>query len=162
MRADSLASPGIVSNGMRLRIEAAKAISAAEYAASRTPGNTCTLATSLYEFFGDCASAVFPILANWAGVGPSTRVSAIKATVDYSMFQTMDTAVMPASTAFTIAGGVVTSVEWGTGGDAGKVVLHGTGFVTTAQFTYTQPALNGLRSAAGVLAPSYFSQLDLN
>lgn len=57
MRVDTLPSPGLLSNGIRIRIEAAKAISAVEITAGLSGGKTST-ANSLKTFFDACSTSV--------------------------------------------------------------------------------------------------------
>jgi hypothetical protein len=63
----------------------------------------------------------------------------------------MDTTVAPLPAAFTSSGNTVTAVAWGSGGDAGNLMLTGTGFAAGDSITYTQPAVNALRDRAGNL-----------
>lgn len=59
MRVETLLSPGLLSNGIRLRIEAAKAISAVEINAGiPANGGISKTADPLYDFFTDCASKI--------------------------------------------------------------------------------------------------------
>ena len=57
MRVETLPSPGLLSNGIRVRIEAAKAISAVEITAGLSGGKTST-ANALKGFFDACSTAV--------------------------------------------------------------------------------------------------------
>jgi hypothetical protein len=57
MKATNLPTPGILSNGICLRTEAAKAISSLQIAASRTQGGKAAGAEQLEEFFTACAAA---------------------------------------------------------------------------------------------------------
>lgn len=59
MRVETLPSPGMLSNGIRIRIEAAKAISAVEINAG-IPSNAGKSSTAdpLFDFFTECAAAV--------------------------------------------------------------------------------------------------------
>lgn len=61
MRVETLPSPGLLSNGIRIRIEAAKAISSVEISAGipANAGKTST-ATELKAFFDACSAAVAP------------------------------------------------------------------------------------------------------
>jgi hypothetical protein len=124
MRIDDLPSPGLLSNGIKLRIEAAKAISSIELTAARTPGNKVSGAATAQAFFTACAdalddfvSAAVVTMTGAAGVA----VSAIKVTLDFAG-DTMDESVVPAAAAFALNnGGTVTAVAWGTAGDASGV-----------------------------------------
>lgn len=57
MRVETLPSPGLLSNGIRIRIEAAKAISAVEISAGYSGGKTST-ANTLKAFFDASSAAV--------------------------------------------------------------------------------------------------------
>lgn len=59
MRVETLPSPGLLSNGIRIRIEAAKAISAVEINAGiPANGGKSSTADPLHDFFTACAAAV--------------------------------------------------------------------------------------------------------
>jgi hypothetical protein len=62
----------------------------------------------------------------------------------------MDTGVLPLAADFAVNnGGTVSGVAWGTAGDAGKLILTGTGYAAGDTVTYTKPAVNALRDLAG-------------
>ena len=56
MLVKNLLSPGNLSMGIKLRTEAAKAISHCEVVASKSPGGTVDTAVTLEAFFLDCAA----------------------------------------------------------------------------------------------------------
>lgn len=56
MRIENLASPGLLSNGIRLRSEAARAISQVEIYTDKIGGAANDKATLLNAFFLDCAA----------------------------------------------------------------------------------------------------------
>jgi hypothetical protein len=59
MRVENLPSPGLLSNGIRIRIEAAKAISAVEINAGiPANGGISSTADPLHDFFTACAAAI--------------------------------------------------------------------------------------------------------
>ena len=72
MRVETLPSPGLLSNGIRIRIEAAKAISAVEITSAYSGGTTST-ANTLKAFFDACSTAV----AGFVDVVVPTLVSAV-------------------------------------------------------------------------------------
>jgi hypothetical protein len=152
MRIDDLPSPGQLSNGIKLRIEAAKAISSIELTAARTPGGKVSGAAIAVAFFTACADALAgfvdtttPTMAGATGVA----VSAVKVTLDF-VGTDMDEGVVPAAAAFALNnGGTVTAVAWGTAGDAGKLVLTTTGAAAADELTYTKPSSGALRDKAG-------------
>lgn len=63
MRVETLPSPGLLSNGIRIRIEAAKAISSVEITAGLSGGKTST-ANALKGFFDACSTAVAGFVDN--------------------------------------------------------------------------------------------------
>lgn len=63
MRVETLPSPGLLSNGIRIRIEAAKAISAVEINAGiPANGGVSSTAKPLSDFFTACAAALSTML----------------------------------------------------------------------------------------------------
>lgn len=63
MRVETLPSPGLLSNGIRIRIEAAKAISAVEINAGiPANGGYAANAQQLKDFFDACSAAVAPLI----------------------------------------------------------------------------------------------------
>lgn len=59
MRVENLPSPGLLSNGIRIRIEAAKAISAVEINAGiPANGGISSSADPLFDFFAACSAAI--------------------------------------------------------------------------------------------------------
>lgn len=155
MRIETLPSPGVLSNGIKLRVEAAKAIGAVETTAMRTPGGKTSSAGKLAAFFTACAaslSALYEVVAPTI----STRVatSATKVTLTFS--EPMDQLVAPAVDAFTSAGNTITGFAWISPTVA---EVTGTGFAATENFTYTQPLVNGLRDLAGNLVATTSANL---
>jgi hypothetical protein len=157
MKVNTLPSPGLLSNGIKLRVEAAKALSSVEIAAMRTPGGKVSTAAALQTFFDACSDALdtlvdttVPTMAAATGVA----ASATKITLDF-VGSDMDETVVPLPAAFVVNnGGTVSAVAWGTAGDAGKLVLTGTGYAAGDTVTYTQPAANALRDLVGNLIAS--------
>lgn len=147
MKINDLASPGLLSNGIKLRIEAAKAISSVELTCARTPGHKTSSAKTLSDFFSSCVTALASLYDVTAPTftGAATSSTTIKLTFS----EAMDTGVTPAAAAFAISGDTITSVAWGTAGDAGKLILTGTGFAAAESLAYTKPATNALRDLAG-------------
>lgn len=148
MKINTLLSPGQLANGIKLRVEAAKAISSAEITAMRTPGGKYLGAKALADFFTDCASKLSTL---YETVLPTitSRVASSATTVKLSFSEAMDETVVPPLSAFTSAGNTITGAAWGTAGDAGKLVITGTGFAAAENFTYTAPAVSYLRDKAG-------------
>lgn len=144
MRIETLLSPGVLANGFKLRQEAAKAISAVELAAGRTPGGKVNTAAALGAFFTDCASKV----SGLADAAAPTPVSAVEAAdvVTITFNEPLDESVVPALTDFVFTPArEVTDVEV----SGSTVLVTATGVIPTDSLTYTQPAVNALRDRAG-------------
>jgi hypothetical protein len=158
MRVDTLPSPGMLSNGVRVRIEAAKAISAVEINAG-IPSNAgkSSAAQPLSAFFTACTAA----LAGFLDVVVPTVVSRVIAASNTKRItlvcsEGMDAAFVPLVTDFAITGQVRT---------ISKVTIDGplVHLDVTAAFTagavsvaYTQGlAANRLRDRSGNLVVSF-------
>ena len=103
MRVETLPSPGLLSNGIRVRIEAAKAISAVEITAGLSGGKTST-ANALKTFFDACSTAV----AGFVDVVVPTLVSAVIAAANpkrivLTFTEGLDEFSIPVTTAFVTA-----------------------------------------------------------
>lgn len=57
MRIEELPSPGLLSQGVRIRTEACKAINALQISAARRPSKKSPHAAKLRDFFQACADA---------------------------------------------------------------------------------------------------------
>lgn len=148
MRVSTLPSPGTLSNAVRLRTEAAKAISTIEIQDAKNGGNGSYNATALLDFFSACSSAISTTIDD--GAAPViTAVASSSTTLKLSFNYDMDTTVKPGPSAFAITGDTITATAWGTGDDAGKLILTGTGFAAAESLVYTKPATNFLRSITG-------------
>lgn len=150
MRLTTLLTPGALPNAINLRLEAAKAISTCEVVAGRTPGGRTRNAGQLAAFFTDCATKAAAV-ADETAPTIATRVAVSATSLRITFSEPMDTTVAPLPAAFTSSGNTVTAVAWGSGGDAGNLMLTGTGFAAGDSITYTQPAVNALRDRAGNL-----------
>lgn len=149
MRVASLPSPGLLSNGIRTRIELAKAISAVEIQAGYNSGKA-SAAASLDAFLVACRTAiasfietVVPTLAS-AAIGLSNTKRIV-----LTFSEGIDKRYVPAVTDFAIAGQVkaVTKVTI----DGPFVYLDvATAFVAGAvTVAYTKPGTNQLRDLSG-------------
>lgn len=149
MRVETLPSPGLLSNGIRIRIEAAKAISAVEINAAYGAGKS-SAAAPLSAFFTACAAALstfldvtLPTIA-----GRSIATSNAKRIV-LTASEALDPKFVPAVGDFAITGQVkaVTKVTI----DGPFVYLDvATAFAAGAvSVAYTKPATNQLRDLAG-------------
>lgn len=145
MRETSLLSPGLLSNGFLVRREVAKAISAIEIAARRTPGGKTQAAAKLQAFLDDASDKLDDLVdAVVPTISSRVATSATVATITFS--EAMDQTVIPALSAFTSAGNTITDAEWTS---ATVLVLTGTGFAAAENLTYTKPAVSYLRDLAG-------------
>jgi hypothetical protein len=144
MKINDLPSPGLLSNGIKLRIEAAKAIGSVEVTCMRTPGGKTTSAKTLSDFFTACATALASLydvtVATFTGVATSATQ------INLTFSESMDTGVTPAAAAFAISGDTITAVAWTS---ATNLRLTGTGFAAAESLVYTKPATNAIRDRAG-------------
>lgn len=155
MRIENLLSPGLYSNGIKLRTEAAKAISAAEVTAMVTPGGLNPSAGVLAAFFSDCAAKLAGLYETTAPtVSSRTRVSATEVRIVFS--EKMDTSVLPTAAAFASSGNTITDIKWL---NDTTLVLIGTGFAVTETVSYTQPALNAIRDRSANKVASFSGAL---
>lgn len=150
MRVETLLSPGLLSNGFTLRRESAKAISSIEITARATPGGKTRGAATLAAFFTDCASklsAIADLVAPLFSAAVAARVTATKFNVQFG--ETMDTTVVPATSTITIPSRTVTALAW-TNSVTLEITVAASATVGDV-ITYTAPATNGIRDAAGNL-----------
>ena len=157
MRVDTLPSPGLLSNGIRIRIEAAKAISAVEINAGiPANGGKATAARPLTDFFTACSAALSSFLDVTVPTVSSRAIAAsLPKRVTIVLSEGLDPKFVPALTAFVFTTQVRT-VE--------KITIDGpfvhidvtVAFVTGAvNVAYTQPGTNNLRDLAGNLLASF-------
>lgn len=110
MRVDKLPSPGLLSNGTRLRIEAAKAISAIEVnAAIAANAGKSRNSHQLFEFFTTCSnsvSAYFDTVVPTIVARSITPSNTKRITLTYS--EGLDKGFVPDKTDFVITGQVRT------------------------------------------------------
>lgn len=158
MRVASLPSPGLLSNGIRIRIEAAKAISAVEINAGiSVNGGKSSAAAPLKAFFDACNTAIAGFLDVTAPTVASRSVAAsnLKRIVIVAS-EGLDEKFVPAPAAFAITGQTLT---------ISKVTVDGPFVyldVTTAvvagalNVAYTQPgSTSNLRDVSGNLLASF-------
>lgn len=156
MRVDTLPSPGLLSNGIRIRIEAAKAISAAEINANLN-GGTSSTASVLHAFFTACAAAVedlrdlvVPALSSLTATPANTK------RIVLTFAEALDPRYVPAPAAFavTVQAKTVSAVTI----DRNKVYVDvSTALVAgSVSIAYTQPgATSNLRDLSGNLVASF-------
>lgn len=145
MRIETLPSPGLLTNGVRLRTEVAKAISSVEINAMHTPGGKVPGAKVLSDFF---AAGVTALASLHEEVVPtvSSRVATLATQINITYSEAMDQTVVPALAAFTIAGDTITSIAWFS---ATVLRITGTGFASGESLVYTKPAVSYVRDLAG-------------
>lgn len=145
MKNTGLPYPGQLSNGIKLRYEAAKAITGVEVTASRTPGGKTIAAQTLQTFFTACATALNALVDAVAPtVSTRTRTNSTTATVVFN--EPLDQSVVPALSSITIGARVLSGV---TVNGSGQLVVTGVAITAGDVITYTRPAVNGLRDRAG-------------
>lgn len=155
MHIKNLPSPGLYSNGIKLRVEAAKSISAAEIAAARAAGGRSSTATHLRRFFTACATALDAV-SDVTAPTVSTRVRTNSTTATITFSEPLDQGVVPALASITIGARVLSAVDVDS---AGRLVVTGAAITAADTFTYTQPAQNALRDPAGNLVATFTGAL---
>lgn len=165
MRDTSIVSPGLLSNGFLLRREAAKAISAIEMQAARTPGGKTQAAAKLSAFFTDCVSKLSTLIeAVLATV--STRVRTNSTTATITMTEALQPSTSVPLSCFTIGARVLSGVVV----TGSTIVITGVAITAADVVTYTPPALTpsagnptgqslGVRDLAGNLVATFTGAL---
>lgn len=158
MRVATLPSPGLLSNGIRIRIEAAKAISAVEINAG-IPVNAgkSSNAQPLSAFFTACVAALSTFLDVTLPVISARSIATSNAkriTLTYS--EGLNEKFVPPVTAYTIAGQVKTVAMVTVDGPFVHLDFD-TAFVAGAvTVAYVQPgATSNLRDLSGNLAAAF-------
>lgn len=145
MRIETLPSPGLLANGIKLRVESAKAISAIQTSLRNVVGGKGSNAKTLSDFFAACVTELSS-LHEQAVPTISSRTATSATQVNIVFSEAMDQTVVPALAAFTSAGNTITAAAWTS---ATNLRLTGTGFAATDNLTYTKPAVSYLRDLAG-------------
>lgn len=159
MRVDKLPSAGLLSNGTRIRIEAAKAISAVEVNAGiAANAGKSSNAKGLSDFFTACAAAVSTFIETVVPVIASRSIAASNPSrIVLTYGEGLDKTHVPDTTDFVIAGQVRTVT---------KVTIDGpfvyldvsapfiTGAVTVA-YTQSVTASKRLQDISGNFAASF-------
>lgn len=144
MRVETLLSPGLLSNGLRIRTEIAKAISAAEIISGRTPGGKSGTAATLQAFLTDAASKL-SALVDTAAPTITTRAATSATVITVTFTEALDSTVVPPKSSVVVTGKTVSSIAV----TGSTLVITGTGFATGDTVTYTKPAVSFLRDKAG-------------
>lgn len=159
MRVETLPSPGLLSNGIRIRIEAAKAISAVEINAGiPANGGKSSTAKPLSDFFTACTAALSTFLDVTTPTIAARSISASfpsRVTLTYS--EGLDATHVPDITDFVIAGQVKTVTKVIVDGpfvhlDVNSAFVAG---AVTVAYTQSATASKRLQDAAGNQAASF-------
>lgn len=157
MRVDTLPSPGLLSNGIRIRIEAAKAISAVEINAGvPANGGKATGAKPLSDFFTACAAALATFVD---AVVPTVSTRTISASfpkrITLKMSEGLDPKFIPATTAFAVTTQVRTVDKITVDGPFVHVDVTVAFVAGAVNIAYTQPGTNNLRDLSGNLLANF-------
>jgi len=154
MRDTALTYPGVLSNGYKLRSEAAKAISTVEIAARATSGGKTAGAAKLSAFFASCVAALATYIeAVLPTVVTRVRTAANTATITMSEALNPSTSVPLTSVVFSPARTVTAIVVTGS-----TIVVTATGVIATDTITYTPPSAV---AGAGNATATYLGVTDL-
>jgi hypothetical protein len=155
MRVATLPSPGLLSNGVRIRIEAAKAISAVEINAGRGGGKARN-AYDLKTFFDTCSAAVAGFVETVLPTAVSRAITASNPSrIVITCSEGLAPEHVPAPSAFAVTGQVRTVTAVALDGPFIYLTVD-TPFVAGAvSVAYTQPATNKLRDESHNLLASF-------
>jgi hypothetical protein len=159
MRVSTLPSPGLLSNGIRIRIEAAKAISAVEINAG-IPANSGKSKTAkpLADFFTACIAAIsglYDVVAPTIATRSATPTNTKRITLTYN--EGLNKANVPDKTDFVVTGQVRTVDKVTIDGPFVHVdvtVALAAGAVSIA-YTQSATAAKRLQDASGNQAASF-------
>jgi hypothetical protein len=156
MRVDTLPSPGLLSNGIRIRIEAAKSISSVEINAGiPVNGGKSSNAKPLSDFFTACATALSSFLDVTAPTIAARSISAscpTRVTLTYS--EGLSAKFVPAVTDFAITGQVKAVTKVTVDGPFVHLDVASAFVAGAVSVAYTQGALP-LQDSSGNLAVSF-------
>jgi hypothetical protein len=154
MRVESLPSPGLLSNGIRLQTEASKAISSIEIFAART-GGTNGSATRLHAFFTACATAIAALRDNTVPTVTARNQTTGANVIRMTTSEPLDPKVIPdLSSMVTAPARTITriSIE----GSQLLVEYTGASLANGNTIAYTQPSgANKLQDNGGNLLASF-------
>lgn len=158
MRLENLPSPGFLSNGIRIRIEAAKAISAAEINAGiPANGGKSSTASQLKVFFDACSAAVAGLVDNVVPTILSrTSTNANKLRIVMAGSEGFDPKFVPVTSAFAITGQTLTVSKVTIDGPYVYLDVNAPIVAGALNVAYTQPgATSNLRDLGGNLVASF-------
>jgi len=147
MRVENLPSPGLLSNGIRIRIEAAKAISAVEINAGiPANGGRSRTADPLHDFFTACANAVSIFREIAVPIIMARSVSASRPNVIVLTYnEGLDDRRVPPVTDFTVIGQARTVTKVVVDGPFVFLTLNSPLAAGAVYVSYTQNANTELR-----------------
>lgn len=147
MRVETLPSPGLLSNGIRIRIEAAKAISAVEINAGvPVNGGRSSAAAPLRNFFQACVNALTPLLDVTAPlIQAVSATNSARNTIVLTYNEGLDAAHVPTGAAFAVTGQVRTVTQVRVDGPFVFLTLNADLAPGAVSVAYTQPVTADLR-----------------
>lgn len=158
MKLTGIPSPGKYSNSQSLRVDACKAISYVEIAASKAAGGVVNSATLLHNFFTACATAVAGIRDVTAPTFVSAAIALAEPTkLVITLSEDLDESVVPAGTAFVSSPAKTFS----------SVVIKNRTITLTAStafaagattIAYTKPGTNAARDLAQIDLATFTAQ----
>lgn len=158
MRVETLPSPGLLSNGIRLRIEMAKAISAVEIVGGiPANGGKTSTAKTMDDFLVAARAAIAGFIE---AVAPTVVSRAIRASFPNQIVITasegLDPKFVPAPAAFAITGQTRTITEVKVDGPFVILTVNTPFAAGAVNVAYTQPgAASNLRDLSGNLLASF-------
>lgn len=158
MRVATLPSPGLLSNGIRIRIEAAKAISAVEINAGiPVNGGKSRNAQPLSAFFTACAASLSTFLdATVPTVASRSIAPSAAKRITIACSEGMDKKFVPAAAAFAITGQARTIEKVTVDGPFIHIDVTAAFIAGAVNIAYTQPgATSNLRDVSGNLLASF-------
>lgn len=157
MRVETLPSPGLLSNGIRIRIEAAKAISAVEINAGiPANGGKSSTAQPLSDFFTACVASLSTFLdAVVPTITARTIAPSSPSRLTLAFSEGLDPAFVPAPAAFAVTGQVKTVTKVTVDGPLVHLDVNTPFIAGAVSVAYTQPgATSNLRDLSGNLVAS--------
>ena len=157
MRLESLPSPGMLSMGIRLQTEAAKAISSVEIFAARNGGTSGT-ATRLHAFFTACATAIASLCDLTAPTVTARNQTAGSNVIRMTTSEPLDPRIIPDLTSMvTSPARTITRIY--IEGTVLNVEYSGAPLANGNTIAYTQPSgANKLQDNGGNLLASFAAQ----
>ena len=154
MRVETLPSPGMLSMGIKLQTEAAKAISSVEIFASRN-GGTSGSATKLHAFFTACATAIASLRDLTAPTVTARNQTVGANVIRMTTSEPLDPRIIPDLSSMVTAP-VRTITRIFIEGNVLNVEYTGASLANGNTIAYTQPSgANKLQDSGGSLLASF-------